>query len=318
MIAALPSIVSRLRLKQLRLLIALDEQGSLHRAAEQVSISQPGATKALHEIETTFAAELFTRSSQGLQPNDLGRCVIRYARLIQSDLAHLREEMVGILQGHGGRLSVGVIMGAVPLLMRALGRLRRKQPELSVEIVEDTSARLLALIDEGRLDLAICRSSVSRRPDAYDCLTLHEEQLAVAAHPDHPLADSPKLSLEHLSGYRWVIYPANMPMRQLLEREFSQASLEFPRYPVETASTFTTLSLLQEDPELVAVMPLSVARFSERFGMIRRLPLELQSRSEPYGVIARHGSSLSPAARLLLEELQSESDAAATAEPRIG
>ncbi len=319
MIAALPTIVSRLRLKQLRLLIALDEQGSLHRAAEQVFISQPGATKSLHEIENTFGAELFTRNSQGLVPNDLGRCVIRYARLIHSDLAHLREEMVGILQGHGGRLSVGTIMGAVPMLMRTLGQLRRKQPGLSVEIVEDTSARLLGLLDEGRLDLAICRSSVSRRPDAYECLTLHEEQLAVVAHPDHPLADAAApLTLGDLSSYRWVIYPANMPMRQLLEREFSEASLEFPRYPVETASTFTTLSLLQEDAQLVAVMPLSVARFSERFGMIRRLPLTLRSRSEPYGVIARHGSSLSPAAQLLLEELQNESDSAAAAEPCAG
>ncbi|MGE6660045.1 LysR family transcriptional regulator [Pseudomonas sp. NPDC077408] len=305
MIAALPSIVSRLRLKQLRLLIALDEQGSVHRAAEQVFISQPGATKSLHEIENTFGAELFTRNSQGLVPNDLGRCVIRYARLIHSDVAHLREEMVGILQGHGGRLSVGTIMGAVPMLMRALGRLRRKQPELSVEIVEDTSARLLGLVDQGRLDLAICRSSVSQRPDAYDCLTLHPEQLTVVAHPDHP-ARVATLELADLSIYRWVVYPANMPMRLLLEREFSQCGLEFPRYPVETASTFTMLSLLQEDSELVAVMPLAVAEFSEKFGMIRRLPLNLQSRSEPYGVIARHGSTLSAAAQLLLEELQTE------------
>ena len=307
MIAALPTIVSRLRLKQLRLLIALDEQGSLHRAAEQVSISQPGATKALHEIETTFGAELFTRTSQGLTPNDLGRCVIRYSRLIQSDLAHLREEMIGIIKGHGGRLSVGVIMGAVPLLMGALSRLHRKQPELSVEIVEDTSARLLGLIDQGRLDLAICRSSVSHRPDAYDCLTLHDEELAVVAHPEHPRMNATSLTLGELVGYRWVIYPANMPMRLLLEREFSQAGLAFPRYPVETASTFTMLSLLQEDPELIAVMPLAVARFSEGFGMIRRLPLNLQSRSEPYGVIARHGVSLSSAARLLLDELQNDS-----------
>ena len=310
MIAALPVIVSRLRLKQLRLLIALDEQGSLHRAAEQVSISQPGATKALHEIESTFGAELFTRTSQGIQANDLGRCVIRYARLIQSDLSHLREEMIGILQGHGGRLSVGVIMGAVPLLMRALGRVRRRQPELAVEIVEDTSARLLGLIDEGRLDLAICRSSVSRRPDAYDCLTLHPEALAIAAHPDHPASGAKSLQLADLRGFSWVVYPANMPMRLLLEREFSEAGLEFPRYPVETASTFTMLSLLQEDPELVAVMPLAVAQFSESFGMIRRLPLALASRSEPYGIITRHGSSLSPAARLLLEEMKNEEQSA--------
>ncbi|TLX55094.1 LysR family transcriptional regulator [Stutzerimonas nosocomialis] len=316
MIAPLATLASRLRIKQLRLLIALDEQGSLHRAAEQVAISQPGATKALHEIESTFGIPLFTRTSQGLVANDLGRCVIRYARLIHSDLAHLREEMVGISQGYGGRLAVGIIMGAVPLLMRALTRLRAKQPELSVEIIEDTSARLLGLIDQGRLDLAICRNSVSRRPDAYSCVSLHEEPLVLVAHPEHPLAGSTRLELHQLQGYRWVIFPSNMPMRLLLEREFSQAGLEFPRYPLETASTFTTLSLLREDPELVALMPRDVAQFSEGFGMIRRLPLSLQSRSEPYGVVTRSGASLAPPAQLLLEELQRESASDATSEDR--
>src|SRR3546814_3564978 len=97
------------------------------------------------------------------------------------------------------------------------------------------SARLLGLIDEGRLDLAICRSSVSRRPDAYDCLTLHQEQLAIAAHPKHPASGAKTLRLADLSGYRWVVYPANMPMRLLLEREFSQAGLEFPRYQIGRA-----------------------------------------------------------------------------------
>ncbi len=114
MLPPLTTIISRLRLKQLRLLIALDEFGSLHKAAESVAITQPGATKALHEIESTLGSTLFERTTKGLTPNDLGRCVIRYARLIHTDVAHLREEMLGIMQGHGGRLSVGVIMGAVP------------------------------------------------------------------------------------------------------------------------------------------------------------------------------------------------------------
>lgn len=306
MIASLPALVSRLRLKQLRLLVALDEQGSLHKAAEAVAISQPGATKALNEIESAFGMRLFTRTSQGLEANDLGRCAIRYARLIHSDLAHLREEMLGILHGQGGRLVVGVIMGAVPLLIRSLTRLRSKQPELSVEIVEDTSARLLSLIDEGRLDLAICRTSVSRRPDAYDCLSLHQEQLKVVANPDHPLAGSQGLNLAQLAPYSWVVYPANMPMRLVLEREFSEAGLEFPRYPLETASTFATLMLLQEDPNLVALMPRETTQSATRFGRLACLDLSLVLRSEPYGVISRHGSPLSAPARLLLDELRSE------------
>jgi DNA-binding transcriptional LysR family regulator len=306
MIASLPALVSRLRLKQLRLLIALDEQGSLHKAAEQVAITQPGATKALNEIEAAFGARLFERTSQGLEPNDLGRCAIRYARLIHTDLAHLREEMIGILQGQGGRLSVGAVMGAVPLLVRSLERLREAQPELSVEVVEDTSARLLGLIDQGRLDLAVCRTSVSQRPDAYDCLALYQERLRVVANPAHPLVGATVLELEQLAAYPWVVFPANMPMRLVLEREFSQAGLEFPRYPVETASTLTTLILLRQNPRLVALMPVEVSDAAIQLGTLATLPLQLRSRSEPFSVVARHGAQLSAPARLLWKELQDE------------
>ncbi len=306
MIPSLSSISSRLRLRQLRLLIALDEHGSLHKAAERVSITQPGATKALREIESTLGATLFERTPRGLEPNDLGRCVIRYARLIHTDLAHLREEMLGILQGEGGRLSVGIIMGGVPMLMRALGRLREKQPQLSVEIIEDTSARLLPMVDQGRLDLAICRSSVSQRPDDYVCLSEHREELVLVGNPQHPLAGASELELADLQDHSWVVYPANMPMRLLLEREFNEAGLDFPRYPIETSSTFTTLMLLQEDPRLVALMPIEVAQFALRHGMLTRLPLRIRSRTEVYSAVTRQGSALTAPAALLLEELRKE------------
>jgi DNA-binding transcriptional LysR family regulator len=297
------TMVSRLRFKQLRLLIALDEAKSLHKAAERVSITQPGASKALHEIESTLGASLFERTSQGLEANDLGRCAIRYARLINTDLARLREEMLGILQGHGGRLSVGAIMGAVPALVEALSRLRIRQPQLSVEIVEDTSARLLGLLDEGRLDLALCRTSVSQRPATYDCRVRQPEPLLLVAHPQHPLAHREGLQLVELAECRWVVFPVNMPMRLTLEQAFREAGLSFPQYPIETSSTFTTLSLLAQDPTLVAVMPTDVARMALDHGILAALPLRLASRSEPLEIVTRHGVSLSVPAQWLIDEL---------------
>jgi DNA-binding transcriptional LysR family regulator len=297
------TMVSRLRFKQLRLLIALDEAKSLHKAAERVAITQPGASKALHEIESTLGASLFERTSQGLEANDLGRCAIRYARLINTDLARLREEMLGILQGHGGRLSVGAIMGAVPALVAALSRLRERQPQLSVEIVEDTSARLLGLLDEGRLDLALCRTSVSQRPAAYDCRVREPEPLLLVAHPAHPLAHREGLQLANLAECRWVVFPVNMPMRLTLEQAFREAGLSFPQYPIETSSTFTTLSLLAQDPTLVAVMPTDVARMALDHGILAALPLRLASRSEPLEIVTRHGVSLSVPVQWLIDEL---------------
>ncbi|HEX8887151.1 MAG TPA: LysR family transcriptional regulator [Noviherbaspirillum sp.] len=302
MIPPLASILSRLHFKQLRLLIALAECGSLLRAAEQVGLTQPGASKSLRDIEAALGAELFLRTNRGLEPNDVGHCVIRYARLIQTDLTHLREEMAGILQGHGGRLSIGTIMGAVPLVTEALSRLLEKRPALSVEIVEDTSARLLNLLDEGRLDLAICRTSITQRPYLYESVDIHQEQLAVVANAGHPLAGHKELALSDLAAFRWVVYSANMPMRLLLEREFHEAGLRFPLYLLETTSAFTTLSLLQRNPTMVALLSTDVAQFCTGFGMTSILGLRLQSRSEPYQLVRRGNSVPSPVATMFMQE----------------
>jgi len=298
---AFNAVISRLRFRHLRLLVALDEHRSLLRASEQVALTQPGASKALHEIETMFGMSLFTRTNRGLEPNNVGHCVIRYARLVQSDLSHLQQEMAGVMTGQGGRLAVGVIMGAVPLLTEALSRLLQLQPDASIEIVEDNSERLLTLLDDGRLDVAICRSSVSHRPAQYHSKVIREETLAVVAHRHHPLVTMPQISLPDLASYRWVVYTANMPMRRLLEREFETAGLAFPDYLLETTSAFTTLSLLRRNPTFVALLSIDVARFCEEFDLVTILPLTLNSVSEPYELVTLKRSPVSPLTERLIE-----------------
>ncbi len=299
----LHSIISRLHLKQLRLLVALGEHGSLLKASQQVALTQPGASKALQEVETTFGTPLFVRTNRGLEPNAVGHCAIRYARLIQSDVAHLRDEIVGIMRGRGGRVAAGVIMGAVPLLTDAVSALVARQADLSVEIVEDTSAALLAQLDAGRLDLAICRTTVSQAPQAYHSVNLQNETLAVIANVGHPLRRAKKLTLHDLARYRWVVYRANMPMRLLLEGEFRDCGIRFPQHLLETTSAFATLALLQANPSFVALMSIEVAQFFARHQMSCILPLALASRSEPYELITRKGAPAQPAATLLINEL---------------
>lgn len=306
MIPTLPSIISRLRLKQLRLLIALADYGSLINAANHVHMTQPGATKALKEIESVIGSVLFARSNRGIEPNALGHCVVRYARLILTDLSHLRDELLGILQGHGGRLAVGTIMGAVPFLTKALSRLWQKQPTVSVQIVEDNSAKLLELLDQGRLDIAICRISVSENPDLYRAVGVRDEALAVVANLDHPLADAKALNLVDLACYRWVVCAANMPMRLLLEREFHEAGIPFPASPIETTSVLAILSLLQLDRSIVALLPIDVAKMCEKFGLVKLLPITMHSQSEPYFMVTRLDRALTPVTELFIAEFESQ------------
>ncbi|WP_110710111.1 LysR family transcriptional regulator [Salinicola sp. CR57] len=303
MAPSLQSIISRLRLKHLQLLIALDDHRSLHKAAKVTFISQPGATKSLREIEDALGMQLFERMTKGIEPNDAGACVIRYARLVYSDLAHMREEIVGLMQGYGGYIAVGTIMGAVPSLTYAIQKLRAIQPTVSIEIVEDTSSKLMSLLSQGRIDLAIGRESMGQRLAAYDSIELSEEPLAVIANKQHPLSGIRNLHLQDLSDVAWIAYPSNMPMRQSLEHAINEAGLEAIRHPIETSSTFSTLMLLQQDPSLVAVVPQEVAKYCVSVDILSCLDIYIPSLMGPHGVVKRAGYQLSPEAHLLVSEL---------------
>lgn len=302
MLPNLESIVARLKLRHFRLLIAIDDHGALLKAANAVGISQPGATKALQEIEKAIGSALYVRTNRGLCPNELGHCVTRYARLIHQDLTHLREEMAGILDGHGGRLAVGAIMGAVPLLTDHLTQLLERQPAIRVELVEDTSAHLLDLLDNGRLEIAICRTSVSSRPEAYEDRRIWNEQLVVVANTGHPLVSGPA-RLSDLADSTWIVYAANMPMRRYLEQEFQNQGLRFPGSLIETTSAFSTLALLQRNLGFVALLSTEVANVLSRTGTTTMLPIGLPARSEPYYLVRRRDRTRSPIAERFWQDM---------------
>ncbi|MDH4572353.1 LysR family transcriptional regulator [Salinicola acroporae] len=295
----LETLMSRLRLRQLRLLMALDECGSIHKAAEQVAISQPGATRALNEIESTLGASLFLRSARGLEANDLGRCVVRYARLIQTDVAHLREEMIGIQQGYGGHLAVGGTMGAIAAIVEAIVKVRAEQPSLSLQVIEDTSEGLLRLLDQGRIDVALCRSSFGRRPSDYHCHGHFPEPLWVVANPGHPLVEVEAPDFTALARQTWIVYPVSMP--RMLEQEFVAAGLSQPVQSIEISSTYAILAMLEQDAGVLALLPERIAQEQVRRGQVARIRYRLRTRNPAFELLWRRDRELSPAARRFLE-----------------
>ncbi|WP_343585343.1 LysR family transcriptional regulator [Herbaspirillum sp.] len=299
------SIVSRLRFRQVALLTALDEQGSLHKAAEVMHMTQPAATKALHEMEDALGVTLFDRSPRGIEATELGRCVIRYARLIQSDVANLRDELQNMISGRGGRLSIGTIMGAAPFVTRALSRLREIQPDVSIEITEDTSARQLLLLDQGRIDLMIGRSSVSAQSNLYNYEMLRGEPMCIVSGIDHPLATAQKVRLQELADAAWILYSSNMPMRIWIEHEFKLEGLKVPGNVIETASPFVTVTLLAQS-NMVAVMPLDIAHFFAAKQMLCILPVGLKTRIEHYGIVTRKNTTLSSLAKMFIQILRQQ------------
>src|SRR5512141_2785792 len=99
-------LYARLKARQLALLVALYDQRSLRKAASEVAISQPAATKMLHELEDAFGAPLFVRHAWGMEPTLYGEALTRYARGMLTDIREAREEVAALAAGTRGKLRV--------------------------------------------------------------------------------------------------------------------------------------------------------------------------------------------------------------------
>ncbi|MCD2353056.1 LysR family transcriptional regulator [Sulfitobacter pseudonitzschiae] len=290
-------------MRQLLLISAIDDNGSLKRASELIGMSQPRATKALQEAEEITGTKLFNRTNRGLNPTHAGESMIRHAKTILSQLKEMEEELRTASDSGWAKLRIGTIMGAVPYLTETISTYLRRFPRTSFEILEDTSVELFRQLDRGMLDLIIGRSSMIATPQLYHVTAFHDERLAVVANPAHPLIGRTRVRLTDLEDARWIVYTAAMPMRLLLEQEFRQAGLGMPRGLMETRSALTTISLIQADPNTVALLSSDVAAFFVNFGMASVLPMHLRSKSEPYELITRRSVELPPHALAFIEDL---------------
>ncbi len=309
-IVAAPQLVNRLRLRQVALLLELRAEGTLRGAAARLGMTQPAATKMLHELEAALGCELFERRGRGLVPTPAGELVGAHFAGLRGSVEAMVRALAGLLGGAGGTLAIGSIVTPAPMLLtRAVARLKAEQPRLLVTIGADTSDRLLPLLDQGALDVVIGRLVEGHSRRDYRFEPLASEGLCVVVGAQHPLAGVRRVKLADLAGRAWILHPPSTPMRAVVDQAFRRVGVDLPEDVVETSSIVTITSLLAET-ERIAVMPSDVAEYYVRHGILAQLPVRLAQALEPYGWIVRRGRPLGSSARRFVELLSGKTPAA--------
>jgi DNA-binding transcriptional LysR family regulator len=298
-------LLNRLRMRQVALMLVIEELGTLHAASLALGMTQPAATKMLHELERALGQTLFDRVGRGLQVNDAGRCVLAHFHGMQGTITALSRELKALQQGSGGKLFVGSIMAASPaFLTPALIQLKQKYPLLAVEITVETSDRLLELLQEGALDLVIGRVT-SDAADDYIFSPIAQEPLSVVVAKGHPLAGKSRVRFAALLDYPWVLQSRGSPMREVVEQEFKSNQASLPKGLIETSSILTTTNLISQTP-MVAVIPQSVAVRYQQHGLLDIVPYTLRHELEAFGSILRRDRPPNQSTAALLELLNTQ------------
>ncbi|AMV47130.1 LysR family transcriptional regulator [Paraburkholderia caribensis] len=295
---------TRLKTRQLLLLVALDEEGNIHRAADALSMSQPAASKLLRELEEMLDAPLFERMPRGMRPTLYGEVMIRHARSVVGSLDQAREEVLALKSGQLGRVAVGTITSpAVSLLPAAIAQVKQQHPGLSVSVEIDSSNVLLESLAQDKLDLVIGRLSVEHDKLHLRYEPLAEEQALAVARSGHPLLAAPSLTLADVVDASWVVPPAQSVLRHRFELMFQRQSLAPPSNVVESAELLFVTSLLSQS-DMLAVLAAEVAHYYAAHGLLSILPLDMPLRMDDFGIITRTGQLLSPASTQVVRALK--------------
>ena len=102
-------LASLLRESRWLLLVALAEEGNIHRAAQVLNMTQPAASKLLKDLEDVLEVTLFERLPRGMRPTWYGETMIRHARMALASLNEAHDELTALKAGRFGQVSIGAI-----------------------------------------------------------------------------------------------------------------------------------------------------------------------------------------------------------------
>ncbi|NIA57316.1 LysR family transcriptional regulator [Massilia sp. TW-1] len=295
---------ARLKTRQLLLLIALDDYRNIHRAADELHMTQPAASKQIKDLEEMLDVKLFERLPRGMEPTIYGETMIRHARMALTSLALAHDDIVTLKAGLTGQVEVGVIMTpAMALLPRAIARVKESAPLLRIGVQLETSNLLLDKLQHGMLDFMIGRIFDTGDTSGLIYEELTEEPACAVVRPGHPLLERKDLELADIAPLPWIVPPHGSVLRYRFDMMFRRAGLEPPANVVDTTALLMITALLQQTDSL-HVMPIEVAQYYASLNVMRILPIELPCKMDAFGIIRHQDHLLSPGADLLLRAVR--------------
>ncbi len=138
--------------------------GSVSRAADELSISQPAVSQVVKQLENSLGAELFYRASRGVRLTGEGQCLFSYVEKgyeqIELGVRKLRQMQNLEL----GEIRIGASdMTLQYYLLPYLECFHESYPEIKVIVTNAPTPETLQFLEEGRIDFGIVSSPFAER-----------------------------------------------------------------------------------------------------------------------------------------------------------
>ncbi len=185
-------------LTQLEYIVAVDTYRHFGKAAESCFITQPTLSMQVKKLEEDLGVIIFDRSRQPLIPTDIGQRIIDQARIVIAE----SQEITNIIKDHKGHVSGMIRIGIIPtlapyLLPVFIGRYKRKYPDIFIKVEEQTTAKIVELLNKDLIDVGILvtplkEEKISEKPVFY-------EEMLIYANAVSPLHKKKEITVKDIA-----------------------------------------------------------------------------------------------------------------------
>lgn len=256
--------------KQLRILLAIVDNGGFTRAGLRLGLSQSAISHQISALERDLGVELLARGASGAAPTPAGDLLVQYARQIVAKLDEARRIVVE--RDVAGSASLRIAASSAiceHVLPAAVKELHTRLPNLELHLGSDRTARSLERLTAGEIDAAIVLSP----PEGAKLrlVDLGHDELVAVAHPEHRWSGRTRIQASDFADERVLAHDRLGGGFAALETFLLEAGV-FPRVAMEVEAAGAIGRLVGAGLG-VSVLPRWTIRREIEHGIVIALPI---------------------------------------------
>jgi len=295
----------RLRLRDLHILFAVVEHGSMSAAAAHLNMSQSAVSQAIAALEDALKVRLLDRTPRGVEPTIYADAILHRGKIVFDELRSGIKDIESLADPDGGEVRIAcadTLAGGI--LAPVVETFSKKYPRVVFEVLQSNAfGRDFVELCARKADLGLAILSRPLDDSLREDLNvehLFDEEWCLAASPRSRWTRWRKLSFADLVDASWITPFSGATSEKALFEAFRAHGLPRPRVAVKTVSGQLRSFLSQRGP-FVALVPASFLKINAGTIGLKMLPLRLPMPTLPVAMITLRNRTLSRTVELFLD-----------------
>ena len=290
-----------MQIESLKVFCDLTETKSFTKAAQINGVTQSAVSQQISSLETKFAAALIERSKKKFTLTKEGETLYKYSNQIVQSYDELRHKIQEIQNVVTGAIKVVTIYSiGLHELPPYLKKFLKKHPTVNVSVEYRRATQLYEDIISGMADIGLV--AYPQKDPRLQVTSLAEDMLVLICHPEHPLAQKPRVKLSEIVSHKFIAFEPDIPTRRAIDKILRDRNVE-----VDHAMEFDNIETVKRAVEIdagISIVPRSPVSQEVAKKTIAMVEIEDEQFYRPLAAVHKKNKVLSPAMKEFLALLK--------------